>query len=85
MILTGERVEAGIWSGKIQKDASSSLVKKPFAGKKEASVVYSPRGQNRAKPRQTVSAVMILRPAVAPQCNNQQRVEDHRGNTLCSI
>ena len=40
LILTGERVEAGILSGKIQKDTSSSAVKKPFTGKKEASAVY---------------------------------------------
>ena len=32
--LTGERVEAGIKSGKIQRDASSSTAKKPFTGKK---------------------------------------------------
>ena len=42
MILIGERVEAGIRSGKIQKVASASAaVKKPFAGKNEVSVVYS--------------------------------------------
>ena len=42
LILTGERVEAGIKSGKIQKDASASTVmRKPFTGKKEVSVVYS--------------------------------------------
>ena len=75
LILTGERVEAGIRSGKIQKDASSSSVKKPFAGKKEASAIYSSRGQNRAEQHQIVSAVMMPRPAVAPQRNNQQRVE----------
>ena len=34
LILTGERVEAGIKSGKIQRDAYSSTVKKPFSGKK---------------------------------------------------
>ena len=44
LILTRERVEARIRSGKIQKDASSSSTKKPFTGKKEASVFYSPRG-----------------------------------------
>ena len=37
LIMTGERVEAGIKSGKIQKGASSSTEKKPF--KKESSVV----------------------------------------------
>ena len=75
LILIGERVEAGIRSGKIQKDASSSSVKKPFTSKKEASSIYSLRGQNRAEHRQTVSSVMIPRPAAAPQRNNQQRVE----------
>ena len=41
LILTGERVEAGIRRCKIQKDASSSAVRKPFAGKKEVSAVYN--------------------------------------------
>ena len=45
LIMTGERVEAGIKSGKIQKGASSSTEKKPF--KKESSAVYSSRSQNR--------------------------------------
>ena len=66
LILIGERVEDGIQRRKIQKDTSSSSINKPFAGKKEASAIYSPRGQNRAEPRQTVSSVIILRPAVAP-------------------
>ena len=38
LIMTGEWVEAGIKSGKIQRDASSSTMKKPFTGKKEVSV-----------------------------------------------
>ena len=38
LILIREQVEAGIKSGKIQRDASSSTVKKPFSGKKEVSV-----------------------------------------------
>ena len=71
LILTGERVEAGIRSGKIQKAASSSSVKKPFAGKKEASAIYSPRGQNRVEHHRTINVVMIPRPEVAPQRNNQ--------------
>ena len=46
LILTGERVEAGIRNGKIQKDASAStVVKKPFTGRKEVSTVYSQRNQ----------------------------------------
>ena len=46
LILIGERVEADIRSGKIQKDTSSSAVKKPFIGKKEAIAVYSSRSKN---------------------------------------
>ena len=35
LILTGERVEAGIKSGNIQKDSSASTaVRKPFTGKR---------------------------------------------------
>ena len=49
LILTGERVEAGIKNGKIQKDASSATVRKPFTGKKEVVVVYSQRNQDRAE------------------------------------
>ena len=41
LILTGERVEAGIKSGKIQKDSSSStVVRKPFNGNKEVAAIY---------------------------------------------
>ena len=45
LILTGERIEAGIKSGKIQKGASSRTEKKPF--KKESSAVYGSRKQNK--------------------------------------
>ena len=47
-------------------------VKKPFTGKKEASAVYCPRGQSRLEHRQAVNAVVISRPTVAPQRNNQK-------------
>ena len=85
LILTGERVEAGIRSGKIQKDTSSSSVKKPLTGKKEASAVYGPRGQSRPEHRQAVNAVVIARPTVTPQRNNQQRGEDHKGSSPDSV
>ena len=62
-ILTGERVEAGIRSGKIQKDASSSAARKPFSGKKEVSVVYNQRNQDRTERRPAVGVVMISKPA----------------------
>ena len=52
LILTGERVEADIKSGKIQKGASASAaIKKTFPAKKEISVVYSQRGQGRVEHR----------------------------------
>ena len=41
LILTGERVVAGIKSGKLQLDASASTAgRKPLTGKKEVSAVY---------------------------------------------
>ena len=64
LIMTGERVEAGIRSGKIHNGALSSTEKKPF--KKEASAVYSLRSQNRPERRQAVNVVVISRPTVSP-------------------
>ena len=75
LILTGERVEAGIRSGKIQKDTSSSTLKKPFMGKKEVNAIYNPRSQNRTEHLPTVGAVMIHKPAPTQQRNNQPRTE----------
>ena len=60
LILTGERVEAGIKNGKIQKDASASTaIKKTFPTKKEVSAVHTQRNQGRTEHRPTVGAVMI--------------------------
>ena len=76
LILTGERVEAGIKSGKIQKDSSSSTaVRKPFIGKKEVAVVYPQRNQGRAEHRPTIGAVMIPKPTFDQPRSNQLRVE----------
>ena len=58
LILTGERIEVGIKSGKIQNSDSSNTEKKP--SKKESSAV---------------NAVVISKPAGAPQHRNQQREE----------
>ena len=59
LILTGERAEAGIKSGKIQKDASASTaVKKTFPAKKEASAVYTQRNQVRMERQPAVGDVM---------------------------
>ena len=75
LILTGERVEAGIKSGKIQKDASSSAVRKPFIGKKEVGVVYPQRNQDKTEHCPTVWAVIIPKTAPTKQRNNQSRTE----------
>ena len=55
-------MEAGIRSGKIQKDASSSTVRKPFSGKKEVSATYSQRNQDRTEHHLAVGAIMISKP-----------------------
>ena len=48
LILTGERVEAGIKSGKIQKDASASTArKKTFPTKKESYAFYTHKNRER--------------------------------------
>ena len=75
LILTRERVEAGIRSGKIKKDTSSSAGKRPFVGKKEVSAAYSQRNQGRTKCHLTVGAVMISKPVATQQRNNQPRAE----------
>ena len=79
LILTGERVEAGIRSGKIQKDASASTtVNNTFTGKKEVSAVYSQRNQGRTERRPMVGAVMIQNPASDQPRNNQPRNNQQR-------
>ena len=79
LILTGERVEAGIKSGKIQKDASASTaVKKPFPAKKEAVVIYSHKGLGRTERRPTVGAVMIQNSSNDQPRNNQPRPNQQR-------
>ena len=40
LILTGEWDESGIKSGKIPMASTSTVVKKPFVGKKETNAVY---------------------------------------------
>ena len=57
LILIEERVEVGIKSGKIQKDASSAAVRKPFIGKKEVVVVYPQRNQDMVERRPMVGTL----------------------------
>ena len=70
LILTGERVEAEIKSGKIQKDAyASAAIKKTFPAKKEVSAVYSQRSRGRVERRPAVGDIMIQK-TVADQPRN---------------
>ena len=64
LILTGERVESGIKSGKIHMASSftTNTVKKPFSGKKETNVVHGSRGHIKKDHRQYVNAVLISNP-----------------------
>ena len=79
LILTGKRVEAGIKSGKIQKDASASAaVRKPFPAKKEASAVYTQKSREREEFRPTVGAVLIQKSASDQLRNSQPRNDQPR-------
>ena len=57
MVLTEERIESGIKSGKILMAASSNVEEKPFGGKREANVVQ--KGHNKAHYHQPVRAVLV--------------------------
>ena len=59
MVLTGERIESGIKSGKILMAASSSAEKKPFGGKREANVMHGQKGRDKADYHQSVGAVLV--------------------------
>ena len=67
LILTGERVEVGIKSGKIQGATSSDTQKKPYNGKKESDAVYGQKGRNQGNHDQHVGEVLISNPASVQQ------------------
>ena len=67
LILTGERVEADIKSGKILMVASSNAEKKPFGGKREANVVYGQEGRARGNHNPSVGAVLVSNPTLVQQ------------------
>ena len=62
LILTGERVESGIKSGKIPMASTSNAVKKPFIGKKETNDVYGSRSRIKNDRHHSVRAVLIFNP-----------------------
>ena len=71
LILTGERIEAGIKSGKIQVESSSNTTKRSFGGKKEVNAVYGQKSRDKADRTQSVGAVVISNPTQAqPQRDN---------------
>src|ERR1051325_558174 len=71
LILTGERIEAGIKSGKIQVESSSNAAKRSFGGKKEPNVLYGQKTRAKTDRAQSVGAVVISNPApTQPQRDN---------------
>ena len=80
LILTGERVESGIKSGKILMATSSNVVKKPFVGNKETNDVYSQKSHSNNDRHQSVGAILISNPTFVQQSQqgNQQRSDTLR-------
>ena len=69
LILTGERVEAGIRSGKIQEETPSDDQKKPFNKKKESNAVT---GQ-KSRLDQHAGAILISDPTTIQQKRGKRR------------
>jgi hypothetical protein len=74
LILTGEHVESGIRSGKIQA-ATSTSSKKSYHGKNESNAVYSQKNHNKKNGDHAIGAVTIAAP---PAQNFQQRQDRPR-------
>src|SRR3954466_8767904 len=64
LILTGERVESGIQSGKIQIGSSSGTTQGPISGRNEVNTMHSQKG-HKNEHHQSVGAILIS--ASAPQ------------------
>ena len=64
LILTGERIESGIKSGKIPmaSGSTSNSVRRPFTGKKEANAVYGEKAHTKKDHHSSVNAVLISNP-----------------------
>ena len=76
LILTGERVESGLKSGKIfvASTSTSNPVKKRFSAKKEINVVYGSRDRTKKNDHPSVNDVRItnLTPTPRPSSNHQR-------------
>ena len=76
MILTEERIESGIKSGKIPMASSSNAEKRSFGGKKEINIVHGKRGHSKKDHHQSVGAVLISNPTpVQQRQGNRHRVK----------
>ncbi|XP_058784478.1 uncharacterized protein LOC131659283 [Vicia villosa] len=75
LILTGEHVESGIRSGKIQVATSSGVTKKPYSGRIEANAVHGLKGRNKNNSSQSVGAVLI---STSTTQQNRQQGYQHR-------
>src|SRR3954470_7211099 len=62
LILTGERVENGIRSGKIQVGSASGTTRKPYQGRNESNAIHSQKSRGKEDQNQSVGAVLISAP-----------------------
>ncbi|CAI8609664.1 unnamed protein product [Vicia faba] len=89
LILTGERVERDIKSGKIPMTSASAsnTVKKPFHGKKKTNATYGERADTKKDHRPSVNVVLISNPPSAQRqsSNNQQSEVPRRQLTRISM
>src|SRR3954471_10134286 len=62
LILTGEHVENGIGSGKIQVGSASGTTRKPYQGRNESNAIHSQKSRGKEDQNQSVGAVLISAP-----------------------
>ena len=76
MVLTGERIESGMKSGKITMEAYSNAERKPFGGIKENNDVYGQRRHNTNNHHQSVGIVLMSDATpVQHQRGNRRRIK----------
>src|SRR3954463_2276823 len=80
LILTGERVENGIRSGKIQVGSASGTTRKPYQGRNESNAIHSQKSRAKEDQNQSVGAVLISAPISqqAPRQDYQRKTDSPR-------
>src|SRR3954468_13187443 len=80
LILTGERVENGIRSGKIQVGSASGTTRKPYQGRNESNAIHSQKSRSKDDQNQSVGAVLISAPISqqAPRQDYQRKTDKPR-------